>query len=207
MQHAQQSHAPRVSLRDAHRAATRAIIIAHDFVASLRSHGLSHSSFKRCSLVASKQRFTCLFFEYSPWPLSYSEPEAIRACAETSREVLTMARLAGVSSRIFGSAQHDEVLERNMGEWNHANDAAANPRAFQDDDDGPEAAALASPAPPLARSPVASRSSLPPSSASPYLSDVPVGIKANDVTRFAPSFSRDNTRLQFMRIADHGLKM
>jgi hypothetical protein len=118
-----------------------------------------------------------------------------------------MARLAGVSSRIFGSAQHDEVLERNMGEWNHANDAAANPRAFQDDDDGPEAAALASPAPPLARSPVASRSSLPPSSASPYLSDVPVGIKANDVTRFAPSFSRDNTRLQFMRIADHGLKM
>jgi hypothetical protein len=125
----------------------------------------------------------------------------VRCCAETSRQVVTLARLAGVSSRIFGSPQHDEILERNMAEWNHA-----HLPVFQDYDSGNEAAATPARAPPRPSSPIASRSLLP-SSASPYLSDVPDGVTSADLARFAPSFSRDNTRLQFMRIASHGLKM
>jgi hypothetical protein len=110
-----------------------------------------------------------------------------------------MARLAGVSGRIFGSFRHDEVLERNLSEWNHA-----NLRVVQVGDGGSEATAPVSPAAPPSSS---SLSSLHSSVASPYLSDLPVGIDPNDITRFTPSFSRDNTRLQFMRIANQGLKM
>jgi hypothetical protein len=127
-------------------------------------------------------------------PLFFSVSDAIRACAETSREVITMARLAGVCGRIFGSPQHDELLERNMAEWNHAN------LLIVQGDGADEAYAADIPA--LHPSTPASLSS-----ASPYLSDVPVGISTSSLTRFAPSFSCDNTRLQYMRIANAGLKM
>jgi hypothetical protein len=105
-----------------------------------------------------------------------------------------MARLAGVCGRIFGSPQHDDMLERNMAEWNHANLHLVQDDGV-DETFAPDNSALHSSSP-------ASRSS-----ASPYLSDVPVGISTSSLTRFAPSFSCDNTRLQYMRIADAGLKM
>ena len=133
-------------------------------------------------------------------PAPSSAPDAVRATAETSREVVTMARLAGVSSRIFGSQQHEEVLERNMIEWNHA-----NLRLLQDDSG--DRSKPASPAVDPSASPPSSRSPRPSSSASPYLTDVPVGIHASDLTRFAPSFSCDHSRLQFMPIANQGLQM
>jgi hypothetical protein len=179
-----------------------------------RPHGPSSSPlilWHRCShqgfpVAAGKGavfvRLSCFIPAYSlGFTHCFSVPDAIRSCAETSREVLTMSRLAGVSSRIFGSLQHEELLQRNMAEWNHA-----NLRMVQDVD-GLHAMAAASPAVNPSTGPQSSGSLQPGGAASPYLSDVPSGVDSHDIARFAPSFSRDHTQLQFMRIANHGIDM
>jgi hypothetical protein len=148
-----------------------------------RPHGPSSSPlilWHRCShqgfpVAAGKGavfvRLSCFIPAYSlGFTHCFSVPDAIRSCAETSREVLTMSRLAGVSSRIFGSLQHEELLQRNMAEWNHA-----NLRMVQDVD-GLHAMAAASPAVNPSTGPQSSGSLQPGGAASPYLSDVPSGV-------------------------------
>ncbi len=115
--------------------------------------------------------------------------------------MLTLSRLAGVSSRIFGNSQHEEALQRNMAEWN-----LANFRLVQEEDSN-QAMPAGSAAVDPSTSPISSRSGLLGKPASPYLSDVPAGVDSHNLSRFAPSFSRDHTHLQFMRIENRGLDM